>query len=214
MAITYSIKSETGVIKRNLTALDIQKLAAAGKISGYDEIAKIGTDQWIPAYRLKGFDIPKPQAKANDKSTDTKKCPYCAEHIKLEAIKCKYCGEWLELQKSASVDIIQNIDFNENIDSGILYCEHPGCGGIINEKGFCKNCGRMSSEWLDQLHVEKMTQQGQGRWLSCPKCSGKSFGGRSCLMIALIIFTFPIGLLFLLVKPTWHCTECGYKFQS
>ena len=51
-------------------------------------------------------------------------------------------------------------------------------------------------------------------WLSCPRCGDKAPGGRGCIIILLIILTFPIGLLFLLVKPTFRCRNCRYKFTA
>ncbi len=51
-------------------------------------------------------------------------------------------------------------------------------------------------------------------YLSCPKCQGVAPGGRGCWIWGLIILFFPIGLLFLLIKPTYTCLSCQFRFNS
>ena len=70
----------------------------------------------------------------------TKKCPFCAETIKLEAIKCRFCGEKLDL-----ADVTQQVadrKAKEDIFKNRALCSDGNCVGVIGPDGKCKVCGK------------------------------------------------------------------------
>lgn len=51
--------------------------------------------------------------------------------------------------------------------------------------------------------------------ITCPKCGGTKWeGGRGCVIWALVILLFPIGLLLLFIRPTFRCRGCRYSYAS
>lgn len=69
----------------------------------------------------------------------TKKCPVCAETIKLEAIKCRFCGERFD-----PTDVTKQVAElrKENSFENRVLCSDGNCVGVIGPDGKCNVCNK------------------------------------------------------------------------
>lgn len=87
-----------------------------------------------------------------DKSieNENKRCPMCAETIKLEAIKCRFCGQ-----------LFDNNEVQKEIDKRKAEIDDE----ILMEKKGIKQCPRCGNLDVHKAYIE---DGGQGDW--CPHC--------------------------------------------
>jgi hypothetical protein len=80
-----------------------------------------------------------PQSGTESREGTMKKCPACAELIKLEAIKCRFCGE-----KFDQADVARQVAKARNEDSfeNRVLCNDGSCIGVIGLDRRCKVCGK------------------------------------------------------------------------
>ena len=67
-----------------------------------------------------------------------KKCPMCAEYIKLEARRCKHCGH--EFSEREVEKQIEEVKEEEEALEGERYCKRYGTG-VFPEGVECPECG-------------------------------------------------------------------------
>ena len=134
-----------------------------------------------------------PLRAADSKAADSKKCPFCAEMIRVEAIKCKHCGSML----NKPPPVIQQTGTKPGKIS-------PG-EWLTGEKP-----GKFSSrEWLSGVQPGKF---------SCPSCHSTATNCQRAIGLPIIILMFVscgLGLILLFFLPySCTCLNCGFKWKS
>lgn len=99
----------------------------------------------------------------------TKKCQFCGEEIKMDAIKCRFCGEWLNKKEETTNPV--------NIQGNVVAVKSGGNKKTVQEyKRTCTACGKV---WHSLVAREKELTTAVG-CSGCQEC-GSACGDRPAL---------------------------------
>lgn len=113
---------------------------------GQPEVGGHGESQTVmPRDRLQNnYHFLNNQNEIYNGGTGYKKCKFCAEDIKKEAIKCRFCGEFVVAEESDLSDKTRSemstINDDNSLDERIL-CRDGTCVGTVGKDGKCRYCG-------------------------------------------------------------------------